>query len=163
MNLCRQISSRHSPGSSRTTVITQRRIRNTYCSNCFPSGSSTLATDKRTCGFSSTSRSPWIVHRVRAGEGVSLVTNGRYPAPDARRASPHRDPRSDLASISSRAARRGRLTGRARPTDAPYDPLPTVSAMPPPNRAFACRVSVTVGDLLGMRASAAAVHWSADV
>jgi len=30
-------------------------------------------------GFSSTSRSPWIVHRVRADERGTLVTNGRYP------------------------------------------------------------------------------------
>jgi hypothetical protein len=72
MNRCRQISSTRSPGSSSTTVIAHRGIRTTYCSNLVPSGSSTEAMLSLMCGFSSTSRSAWIVHRVRSAPSVTI-------------------------------------------------------------------------------------------
>jgi hypothetical protein len=62
MNRCRRISSTRSPGSSSTTVIAQRRIRNTYWVKRTWFGSSTSARLTRTCGVSSTSRSPRISH-----------------------------------------------------------------------------------------------------
>ena len=64
MNRCRQISSIRSPASSSTTVIAHLGRRMTYWSKVVPSGSSTDATLSRMCGFSSTTRSAWIVQRV---------------------------------------------------------------------------------------------------
>lgn len=81
MNQCRHIGTRGSPCPQERTATTQRGIRNAYCSKYFPSGSSTLAADRRMCESSSTCRLPWIVYRVRLGEGVSLAGNGRYPDP----------------------------------------------------------------------------------
>jgi hypothetical protein len=69
--LRRHTSRMRASASSRTTVIAHFRIRMTYCSNMVPSGSSTDATLSRICGFSSTRRSPWMVHRVRP---ISLAT-----------------------------------------------------------------------------------------
>ena len=113
MNLCRQISSRRSPDSSRTTVIAHRGIRKTYCSNCFPSGSSTLAIVKRMCGFASTSRSPWIVHRVRTAQRNSLPTNGRYPQPSVTAYRVRRLPRPPV--VAPKIGRLSRLSELLRP------------------------------------------------
>ena len=51
-------------GEFRDPAVAAFGIRSTYCSNCTPSGSSTVAMVRRRRRVSSIRRSPWIFHRV---------------------------------------------------------------------------------------------------
>ncbi|MGH3951627.1 MAG: hypothetical protein ACRDSE_21335, partial [Pseudonocardiaceae bacterium] len=65
--------------SSSTTIIAALGIRITYCSNRTPSGNSTDAMLSQSRRLSSTTRSPWMIHRFGSVARPSGVTCATLP------------------------------------------------------------------------------------